>query len=265
MRCAECGAQTGEVATFCARCGAPVTGRPPVAASPSAGRQEHNLETASGPAREAPSLPAAARWFCLICLMLFLILFTVAQAGVVATPQSTSLHGTMVGVSWLSIFGALAFLVFFECARNQFANAQLVWAAVALLSLGFLASAPFLWLALVRRRARDWVVFAIYLAATVTVIAALSTVPSDTSITGLPSAIWSLLLVIAPAHAVLAFSREARVPTWREAYPRARGKRQQPLNDPETTGKELDNSTRQLLAGWKPGVEALLARRRRRN
>ncbi len=35
----------------------------------------------------------------------------------------------------------------------------------------------FLWLALVRRRVRDWAVFAIYLAATITVIAALSGVP----------------------------------------------------------------------------------------
>ena len=89
-----------------------------------------------------------------------------------------------------------------------------------LLSFGFLAPVPFLWLALVRRRDWDWVVFAIYLAATITVIAALSSVNSNTSITGLPAVIFSLLLVIAPVHAMLAFSPAAKVPTWREASPK---------------------------------------------
>jgi hypothetical protein len=64
------------------------------------------------------------------------------------------------------------------------------------------------------------------------VIAAFSRVPSNTSITGLPAAILPLLLVIAPVHAVLAFSPAAKVPTWREACPgRAPGTRQQPLDD----------------------------------
>ncbi len=220
MRCLECGAQTAEGTQFCAECGAPVTGLRPVAADPSAGGPDDRPETAPGAARDVRPWPAAVRWFSLICLILFLILFTIGQVGVVRTPRGTGLHGTMVGVSWLSIFGALLFLVLFEYARKQFVGAQLGWAAVPLLSFGFLAPVPFLWLALVRRRVRDWVVFAIYLAATITVIAALSSIPSNTSITGLPAVILPLLLVIAPVHAMLAFSPAAKVPTWREASPK---------------------------------------------
>src|SRR5271166_1855388 len=219
-RCLECRAQTAEGTQVCAECGAPVTGLRPVAADPSAGRPDDRPETAPGAAGDARPWPAAVRWFLLSCLILFLILFTIGQVGVVRTPQGTGLHGTMVGVSWLSIFGALLFLVLFECARKQFVEAQLGWAAVPLLSFGFLAPVPFLWLALARRRVRDWVVFAIHLAATITVIAALSSVPSNTSIPSLPAVTFSLLLVIAPVHAMLAFSPAAKVPTWREASPK---------------------------------------------
>ena len=219
VRCLECRAQTAEGTQFCAECGAPVTGLWPVAADPSAGGPDDRPETAPGAARDARPWPAAVRWFLLSCLILFLILFTIGQVGVVRTPRGTGPHDTMVGVSWLSIFGALLFLVLFEYARKQFVDAQLGWAAVPPLSFGLLAPVPFLWLALVRRRIRDWVVFAIYLAATITVIAALSSVPSNTSITGLPAVIFSLLLVIAPVHAMLAFSPAAKVPTWREASP----------------------------------------------
>jgi hypothetical protein len=167
----------------------------------------------------------------MIFLMCFLILFTIGQVGVQTTPQGTGLHNMMVGVSWLSIVGALLFLVLFEGARRQFAQAQVGWAVVPLLSLGFLAFVPFLWLALVRRRVLDWVVFAVYLAATVTLIVALSSVPANTSITGLPAVIGPLLLVVAPVHAVLAFSPAAKVPTWREAYPGWAAKREQPVGD----------------------------------
>jgi hypothetical protein len=215
----------------CAQCNAPVSGQP-VAVRPSAGRPDDHLEIAQGPAKAAKPWPSAVRWFFLICLILCLILFTIGQVGVVRTAQGTELHDAMVGVSWLSIFGAVLFLVLFECARKQFANAQLGWAIVPPLSFGLLASGPFLWLALVRRQIRDWIVFAVYLVATITVIAALSSVPSNTSITGLPAVTLSLLLVIAPVHAVLAFSPAARVPTWREAYPgKSPGRRQQPVRD----------------------------------
>jgi hypothetical protein len=244
VRCVECGGESAEVARFCVRCGAPVTGQPLVAADPAAGGPDDHLETAPGPAKDATPVPAALRWLCLICLILCLILFAIGQVGVVATPRGSGLHNTMVGISWLSIFGALAFLVFFEAARTQFARAQPGVGGGAGCVLCFLAFTPFLWLALVRRRVGDWVVLAIYLAATVRVVAAFSAVPANTSITGFPAVTWSLLMVIAPVHALLAFSPTAKVPTWRDAYPaRAVGKRQQPDMDaipPEDWRQDTD-------------------------
>jgi len=220
MRCVECGAQTGEVANFCARCGAPVTRQASVSLDPAAGGPAHHLETAPGPAKGAGPWPAWVRWVCLIFLICSLILFTIGVAGVEATAPGTGLHAMMVSVSWLSIFGALLFLALFERARYQFAKAQLGWAMVPLMSLGFLACVPFMWLAFGRRRAQDWVVSAVYLAATATVIVALSSVPADVSITGLPGVTMIVLLVVAPVHTVLAFSPAAKVPTWRDVYRR---------------------------------------------
>src|SRR5262249_4275086 len=50
-------------------------------------------------------------------------------------------------------------------ARTQSRVRQLAWASVPVWSLGSLAFAPFLRLAIVRRRAKDWGVFVAYLAA----------------------------------------------------------------------------------------------------
>lgn len=204
MRCVECGAKSAGLIQLCGRCGAPVAGPRSVTA-----------ETAPDP---AIPVPAAVRRLFLACLIMFLILFTIGQVGAVYTTQKSRLPGPMIGISWLSVFGALAFLVLFECTRSRFARAQW-WAVVPVASFAFLAFAPFLWLALVRRRVRDWVVFAIYLAGTVTVIIAFASIPANISITGCPSVIWSLLMVIAPVHAVLAFSPAAKVPPWPYAYP----------------------------------------------
>jgi len=217
MTCVECGAQTAGP-QFCSWCGAPVSGQPSSAEQKAGGPEEHP-EMAPGPAADARPWPAPIRWFFAIGLAFCLILLAIGQVGVVHTPRTATTHDNMVGISWLGILGTILFLVLFECARKQFANAQAGWACVALFSAGLLAPVPFLWLALVRRRVMDWFVFAIYVAATITVIAALSSVPSTTSITGYPVAIWMMLLVISPVHAVLAFNRAAKVPTWRQAYP----------------------------------------------
>jgi hypothetical protein len=152
-------------------------------------------------------------------LICSLILFTIGVAGIGATARGTGLHDAMVAVSWLSIAGALLFLALFERARHVFHAVQAWWAIVPLFSFGLLAFAPFLWLALGRRRFLDWVVSAIYLAAEVTVIVALSSVPADVSITGAPAVIASVLLVVAPVHTVLAFGPAANVPTWRDVFP----------------------------------------------
>lgn len=220
MRCVECGAETAEAPAICARCGAPPVWLPSVSLDPAAGGPGHHVETATGPAKGAGPWPAWVRWVFMIFLICSLILFTIGVAGAEATAPGTGRHAMMVSVSWLSIAGALLFLALFERARYQFAKTQLGWAMVPLLSLGLLACVPFGWLALGRRRARDWVVFAVYLAATATVIVALSSVPADVSITGLPGVTMIVLLVVAPVHTVVAFSPVAKVPTGSDVYRR---------------------------------------------
>lgn len=217
MQCAECKAPVAQTAEICAECGAPLnvlTRVPPQPEPPTAAD-----DTAPSPAKDARPWPVAVRWLLVACLIFFLILFAVGQVGVFDTPMGAGLHGAMVGLSWSSVIGVLLFLVLFECARKQFVERQAAWALAVVCSFGFLASLPFLWLALVRRRIVDWVVFAVYLAATVSVIAAFSSVPSTTSITGVPAATGTLLLVVGSVHVVLAYSRATHVPTWREAYP----------------------------------------------
>ena len=128
---------------------------------PAAGGPGDHLEAPPGPARDAGSWPAWVRWRFMAFLICFLILFTSGQVGVQITPRDTEPHNTMIGVSWLGIVGALLFLVLLKRARHQFSGAQVGWAMVPLMSLGFVAFVPFLWLALVCRRVRDWVVFAV--------------------------------------------------------------------------------------------------------
>jgi hypothetical protein len=91
-----------------------------------------------------------------------------------------------------------------EAARGQFRVRQLVWGLVPLLSWTFLAFVPFLWLALVRRRTREWAVFAVYLAAETTML-----VISFVVAAGAGYELVAGLLLIAPVHAVLAFSPAA--------------------------------------------------------
>lgn len=229
MKCVECGADSADVTQLCARCGAPVAG-PPLAAA----------ETDPGPAIPAP---AAVRWLLLAFLILFLVLFVTGQVVAVHTVQQSRLDNSMIGISWLGIFGAWVFVIFFECTCSRFARAQW-WAVVPVASFAFLAFAPFLWLALVRRRVRDWAVVAIYLAGSVTVTIAFSRIPGDVSISGRPSVIWALLMVIAPVHAVLAFSPAAQVPAWPYAWPAwTIGKHRRPVTDavpPEDGGSAID-------------------------
>jgi hypothetical protein len=154
VKCVECGAESADVAQTCAGCGAPVAG-------PRSAPAQAALEPAT-------PVPAAVRWLLLACLLLFLILFTIGQVGAVNTTQGSRLQGLMIGISWLAVFGALAFLILFV------------------------------------------------------------------SITGRPSLIWSLLMVIAPVHALLAFSPAAKVPPWPYAWPAwavAVGQHRQPVTD----------------------------------
>jgi DivIVA domain-containing protein len=233
VRCAECGAETAETTEFCTVCEAPAVGQRPVAADPSAGGPGDDLETVPAVPRDARRPPAwlrrGQRYF-MISLIFFLILYLIAVAGFNWT-QGSGLHHPMEWIIVLSVGGALLSLILFEAARNQFRPRQLAWGLVPILSLTFLAFVPFLWLALVRRRARDWVVSAAYLAAVATAIVFFGPVYQVSAAQlHLGAVVFAGLLVIAPVHAVLAFSPVAGPTTFREATAaRAAGEHQDPV------------------------------------
>jgi hypothetical protein len=92
---------------------------------------------------------------------------------------------------------------------------------------------PFLWLALVHRHARDWVVLAVYLAAEATLVHIISAGLHPSGAYGDGSVIAACLLVIAPVHAWVAFSPAAGMMSWRDARAaRAVGKCPAPVMDP---------------------------------
>jgi len=166
------------------------------------------------------------RYF-MIFLIFFLILYLIAVAGFNVTVRS-GLHHPIEWIIQVSVGGAVLSVVLFEAARNQFRVRQLVWGLVPVLSLGYLAFAPFLWLALVRRRARDWAVFACYMAAPAAVMVLVNR-------QGAAADAWEIfpgLMVIGSLHAVLAFSPVAGPTTFREAKAaRAAGGHQDPTTD----------------------------------
>jgi hypothetical protein len=231
MRCAECGAPAAEVTQACAECGAPPVWQWSEAADRvAAGRGAHR-KTAPVVARGTWRPPAwirrGQRYF-MISLIFFLALYLIAVAGFNETVQS-GLHHPLEWIIQLSVGAALLSVVLFEAARNQFRVRQLVWGLVPVLSLGVLAFAPFLWLALVRRRARGWAVFACYLAADATAIFLGN---SQGAALEISSEIAAGLMVIGSLHAVLAFSPAAGPATFREAKAaRAAGEPTGPVMD----------------------------------
>jgi hypothetical protein len=81
---------------------------------------------------------------------------------------------------------------------------QLAWASVPLWSFGFLAFAPFLYVAVIRRRIRDWTVFAVYLifgALFITYFAG----PNGGRHPGAAGGLFVLFVGIAAVHAFIAF------------------------------------------------------------
>jgi len=83
---------------------------------------------------------------------------------------------------------------------------QLAWASVPIWSLSLLAFAPFLRIALARHRARDWAVFAGYLAAVVLIVIMMSLSSSDQDAVGGVAGTMALVVaVVAAVHAFVAF------------------------------------------------------------
>ncbi len=83
---------------------------------------------------------------------------------------------------------------------------QLAWASVPILSVSLLAFAPFLRLALARRRARDWAVFAGYLAAVILIVTLMSVAGSGQDAAATVAGTMVVVVGVAAAvHAFVAF------------------------------------------------------------
>jgi hypothetical protein len=190
---------------------------------------------ADAPTQGAGGPPARVyrdqRYF-MISLVFFLVLYMIGMAGLNATPMHTWVHHTTGWIIVVGLAGALLSVILLETDRGQFRARQLVWAWVPILSLGLLAFVPFLWLALIRRRTRDWVVLAAYLAA-VGALAAFAVTYALAGHYDQGGTAWtdgvvilSGLMVIAPAHTLVAFSPAAGLTSWRDAY--AAGREESP-------------------------------------
>ena len=82
---------------------------------------------------------------------------------------------------------------------------QLAWASVPLWSFSLLAFAPFLRLAFLRRRTRDWVVFAAYLAAAISTVV-LASLPGPNDVGGtVAGGLAMLVMGVGAVHAFVAF------------------------------------------------------------
>jgi hypothetical protein len=80
---------------------------------------------------------------------------------------------------------------------------QLAWASVPIWSVSLLAFVPFLRIALARRRARDWAVFAGYLAGSVIVISAAAS--NNDAASAVAGTMAIVVAVVAAVHAFVAF------------------------------------------------------------
>ena len=75
----------------------------------------------------------------------------------------------------------------------------MAWASIPIWSIGFLSFVPFLGFAVINRRRRDWVVFGIYLAATIAMIVSLGAVNSSS---GAGAAVGGFIVALAGCAAV---------------------------------------------------------------
>jgi len=235
VKCAECVAEAAEATAVCAGCGAPAVWRPSVAVDLAAGRPVvSRVVAAAGDRGWVPGWVRRGQRYFFASLILFLVLYVLGVVGVNKTPQDAGLHHPMLPVTLLGLAGTLMSLVLFELARSQFSWRQPVAAVITVMLLWVLVFVPFLWLALVRRRARDWVVLAVYLAAEAAVLylAVITSASYQPSAYGDGSAIAAALLVIAPVHAWMVFSPAAGVTSWRDARAaRDAGIRPEPVTD----------------------------------
>lgn len=82
---------------------------------------------------------------------------------------------------------------------------QVAWASIPVWSIGFLSFVPFLALAVINRQRRDWIVFAIYLAATIGMIIAIGAVNSSSNAGGAVGGVIIALAGCAAVHSAVLF------------------------------------------------------------
>jgi hypothetical protein len=204
-----------------------VAGQRPAAVSPAASGQSFYLAT-------PPVWARRGRPYFLICFSFCLVLFSAGAAATDKAPAYTWLSPDLGHAIPLSVVGGLVSLALFAVSIGPVSDRQLGWAAFPL-AVSFLSFLPFWWLAIIRRRARDWVVFAVYLAAATTGLA-LAFAGSDGSTAGsISGAVIILVTGIASVHALVAFRPAAGVPSRRDAQAaRAASKSPWPIMDAVT-------------------------------
>jgi hypothetical protein len=87
---------------------------------------------------------------------------------------------------------------------------QIGWASVPVWSLGILSFVPFLAFAVIRRRKRDWMIFAAYLAATLTMLGAVGSVNSNSGAHTAVRLFIIALVICAVVHAGILFRPRRR-------------------------------------------------------
>jgi hypothetical protein len=179
--------------------------------------------------------------FLACCLILASCIVTGSVLVAVSPPSGSALAdwiGGAIGVAIpLSLFGAVAsFVVLVKTLskRRRRRVRQVAWALVPIVSFSLLAWWPFLLLAFIRRRARDWAVFAAYLSALAAEIVFLilggeRIVPASAAIIFLGMVL--LVAATAAVHTLVAFRPAAGLPSLTGAGQARAAQRQQPVID----------------------------------
>jgi len=115
---------------------------------------------------------------------------------------------------------------------------------VPILSVGYLAFVPFLWLALIRRRAEDWVVCAAYLAAALFLMYVTVVNFHNSAAWAAGYVLMACLALIAAAHTVVEFRPAAGAATWGEARPVSDSGGRQPENRDDTPADTVHHDFR---------------------
>jgi hypothetical protein len=193
-----------------------------------------------------------SRPYFLICLGFSTILFLIGVVGLIKSSLGSRPHTAMGWVLILSGVGVFGSLILVEAAQAQYSDRQVGWGLVPILSVGYLAFVPFLWLALIRRRAQNWVVCAAYLAAALFLVYVTVVNFYNSAAWGATYVLMACLALIAAAHAVVAFRPAAGAASWRETRAVSDSGGRQP-GDRNDTPADTVHPTERDIGNW-PGL-----------